>query len=103
LLGVRWLHGTATLDVDFSDAGRNVSEAHPAGLKVDVHGTFESLKLGLLPISELDGNLGAQYRSRNDAELRVDFVTSMTRKGEPIRMPDLDHCPRAAEIHGVLA
>jgi hypothetical protein len=41
---------------------------------------LESLKLGLLPISELHGSLGDQYRSANDAELRVDFVTSMTRR-----------------------
>lgn len=90
LLGVRWLHGTATLDVDFANAGRNVSVALPADLKIDVHGALESLKLGLLPISELDGNLGAQYRSKNDAELRVDFVTSMTPTGEAVRMPDLN-------------
>jgi hypothetical protein len=90
LLGVRWLHGTATMDVDFAHAGRNVSVALPADLKIDVHGALESLKLGLLPISELDGSLGAQYRSKDDAELRVDFVTSMTRKGEPVSMPDLN-------------
>jgi hypothetical protein len=90
LLGVRWLHGTATLDVDFAHAGRNVSVALPANLQIDVHGALESLKLGLLPISELDGSLGAQYRSKDDAELRVDFVTSMTRTGEAVRMPDLN-------------
>ena len=90
LLGVRWLHGTATLDVDFAHAGRNVSVALPADLKIVVHGALESLKLGLLPISELSGNLGAQYRSRDDAELRVDFVTSMTRSGAPVRMPNLN-------------
>ena len=90
LLGVRWLHGTATLDVDFSHAGRNVSVALPADLKIDVHGVLESLKLGLLPISALNGSLGAQYRSKNDAELRVDFVTSMTRTGEAVRIPNLN-------------
>lgn len=90
LLGVRWLHGTATLDVDFAHAGRNVSVALPADLKIDVHGALESLRMGLLPISELDGNLGAQYRSRDDAELRVDFVTSLGRGAAPVRMPNLN-------------
>jgi hypothetical protein len=90
LLGVRWLHGTATLDVDFAHAGRNVSVALPADLKIDVHGALESLKMGLLPISELDGTLGAQYRSRDDAQLRVDFVTSLTRGAAPVHMPDLN-------------
>jgi hypothetical protein len=89
LLGVRWLHGTATLDVDFAHAGRNVSVALPADLKIDVHGALESLKMGLLPISELNGNLGAQYRSSGDAELRVDFVT-MTRSGTPVQMKNLN-------------
>ena len=90
LLGVRWLHGTATLDVDFAHAGRNLSVALPADLKIDVHGALESLKLGLLPISELNGNLGAQYRSKDDSELRVDFVTSMTRSRTPVRMAALN-------------
>ena len=40
LLGVRWQHGTATLDVDFAHAGRNVSVALPADLKIDVHGAL---------------------------------------------------------------
>lgn len=90
LLGVRWLHGTATLDVDFAHAGRNISVALPADLKIDIHGALESLKLGLLPISELSGKLGAQYRSKDDSELRIDFVTSMTRSAAPVRMPNLN-------------
>lgn len=90
LLGVRWLHGTATLDVDFAHAGRNLSVGLPADLKIDVHGALESLKLGLLPISELNGNLGAQYRSKDDVELRVDFVTSMTRSRAPVRISALN-------------
>jgi hypothetical protein len=90
LLGVRWLHGTATLDVDFAHAGRNVSVALPADLTIDVHGALESLQMGLLPISELDGTLGAQYRSKDDAQLRVDFVTSLTRSRTPVRMPELN-------------
>lgn len=45
LRGVRWLHGTATLDVDFAHAGRNFSVALPTDLKIDVHGACESRKL----------------------------------------------------------
>jgi hypothetical protein len=35
LLGVRWSDGATTLDVDFAHAGRNVSMALPAKLRID--------------------------------------------------------------------
>jgi hypothetical protein len=90
LLGVRWSHGSATLDVDFAHAGRNVSVALPADLKIDVHGALESLEMGLLPIQQFDGGTGAQYRNPKDEELRLDFLTSATRKGKPVVMPELN-------------
>ena len=34
LLGVRWADGSATLDVDFAHAGRNVSIALPATMRM---------------------------------------------------------------------
>jgi hypothetical protein len=82
--------GAATLDVDFAHAGRNVSLALPADLKIDVHGALESLEMGLLPIAQFNGKAGAQYRNPKDQELRLDFVTSMTRDGEPVVMPNLN-------------
>lgn len=90
LLGVRWVDGAATLDVDLAYAGRNVSVALPSSLRVDTHGALQSLEMGLLPIRELDGRIGAQYRNPNDAELRVDFLTSLTRSGKLVVMPDLN-------------
>jgi hypothetical protein len=90
LLGVRWHEGAATLDVDFAHAGRNVSLAFPADLRIDVHGALESLEMGLLPIVQFNGRVGAQYRNPADTELRLDFVTSMTRDGLPVTIPDLN-------------
>lgn len=90
MLGVRWRDGAATLDVDFAHAGRNVSVALPADLKIDVHGALESLEMGLLPIAQFDCKAGAQYRNPQDHELRLDFVTSMTRSRKPVSMPDLN-------------
>jgi hypothetical protein len=90
MLGVRWRDGATTLDVDFAHAGRNVSVALPANLKIDVHGGLQSLEMGLLPISQFNGRTGAQYRNPKDQELRLDFVTSMTRTGKPVSMPDLN-------------
>ena len=90
LLGVRWGDGAATLDVDFAHAGRNVSIALPADLRVDVHGALESLEMGLLPITRSDGKAGAQYRNPSDPELRLDFVTSSTRAGRTVLLEDLN-------------
>lgn len=90
MLGIRWMHGSATLDVDFAHAGKNISVALPADLKIDVHGALESLEMGLLPIREFDGGAGAQYRNPKDQELRLDFLTSATRKGGTVVMPELN-------------
>jgi hypothetical protein len=89
LLGVRWTHGDRTLDVDFAHAGRNVSLALPSDVKLSVHDALTSLELGLLPIQELSGNVGAQYRNPRDPELRLDFLTSMTRDGRPVLIEHL--------------
>lgn len=90
LLGIRWSDGTATLDVDFAHAGRNISVALPADLRIDVHDALVSLEMGLLPISQFGGTSGAQYRNPQDQELRLDFVTSATRGGKPVTMKDLN-------------
>lgn len=90
MLGVAWRDGATTLDVDFAHAGRNVSLALPADLRIDVHGALESLEMGLLPISQFNGKAGAQYRNPKDQELRLDFVTSMTRDGQPVVMEELN-------------
>lgn len=90
LLGVRWSEAAATLDVDLAHAGRNVSVALPARLEVNVHGALESLEMGLLPITELSGSIGSQYRNPADEELRVDFLTSRTRGGKPVTVPELN-------------
>ncbi len=90
MLGVRWRDGAATLDVDFAHAGQNVSLALPADIRIDVHGALEALEMGRLPMAQFNGKAGAQYRNPKDQELRLDFVTSMTRDGKPVTMPDLN-------------
>jgi len=90
LLGVRWTDASATLDVDFAHAGRNVSLALPANLRIDDRGALESLEMGLLPIAQFDGKVGAQYRNPTDEELRLDFVTSSTRGQKTVVMRELN-------------
>jgi hypothetical protein len=89
MLGVHWTSGETTLDVDFAHAGRNVSLALPANIKLPVHDALTSLEMGLLPIIELTGKTGAQYRNPNDPELRIDFLTSMTRGAAPVEIEEL--------------
>lgn len=90
LLGVRWRDAASTLDVDLAHAGRNVSVALPSDIDVNVHDALQSLEMGLLPITELDGSIGSQYRNPDDTELRVDFLTSRGRGNKPVKIPALN-------------
>ena len=91
LLGVRWGGADRTLDVDFAHAGRNLSLALPANIRMDLHEALVSLEMGLLPISQFSGEAGAQYRNPRDPELRLDFLTSGHRGGgRPVKLPDLN-------------
>jgi hypothetical protein len=89
LLGVRWTAGERTLDVDFAHAGRNVSIALPANIRLSVHDALTSLELGLLPIQQFSGVAGAQYRNPADPELRLDFVTPKTRLRKTVVLEEL--------------
>jgi len=89
MLGVKWLSSNLTMDVDFAHAGKNVSIALGANVKISVHDALNSLEMGLLPIAEFSGKTGAQYRNPKDPELRLDFVTSQTRDGGPVVLPNL--------------
>lgn len=90
MLGVRWLEGATAPDVDFAHAGRNVSVALPADFRVDVRGALESLEKGRLPLTQFNGQVGAQHRNPADPALRLDFVTPMTRDGSPLVIPGLN-------------
>lgn len=89
MLGVRWRSGDRTQDVDFAHAGRNISVALGADMKLSVHDARTSLEMGLLPITEFSGRTGAQVRNPNDPELRLDFVTPQVRGGGPVIVPEL--------------
>ncbi len=91
LLGVRWSAGEKTLDIDFAHVGKRIALALPSDLHVDVHEALTSLEMGLLPISQFNGKVGAQFRNPADPELRLDFVTPMTRDGGvPPHIPNLN-------------
>ncbi|MDH4395277.1 MAG: GSU2403 family nucleotidyltransferase fold protein [Limnobacter sp.] len=90
MLGVKWQSGNRTMDVDFAHAGKNISVALPANIRIDAHSAIESLEMGFLPINQLNGQVGAQYRNPKDEELRLDFLTSETRAGQPVLISSLN-------------
>jgi hypothetical protein len=82
MLGVSWADGARTQDVDFAHAGKNISIGLPANIEVDIHAAIDSLAMGFLPIQSFKGGSGATYLNPKDPELRLDFLTTMSREGD---------------------
>jgi hypothetical protein len=92
MLGVRWSGSEAsrTQDIDFAHAGKNISLALAANIKVQTHEAIESLEMGFLPITGMAGKTGGAYLIPNEREFRLDFLTTVERGGEvPYEHPDL--------------
>lgn len=81
MLGVRWVDGQRTQDVDFAHAGKSVTIALPADLDIDVPAAIDSLQMGLLPIVQLDGSTGATFMDPKDPDFQIDFLTPLHRGG----------------------
>lgn len=76
-LGVQWGDAYLTMDLDFAHPGKNVTVAFPNLIKVDVRTALESLKMGFLPVHGQ-----ARFRKEDEPDFDVDFLTTMTRKGD---------------------
>ncbi len=59
-----------------------------ATVKVDVHKALESLEMGFLPISTFSGEAGATYLNPKKPELRLDFLTTLHRRGGKAFTPE---------------
>jgi hypothetical protein len=91
VLGVRWNQALRTQDVDLAHPGKSLSLALPATINVNTVEALDSLKLGLLPVTELGGAVGASWLNPRDPEFRLDFLTTLHRAGdEPYRHPQLN-------------
>lgn len=91
LLGVKWFAGGVTTDVDFARAGKNISVALPANVKIDVHAALTTFEQGFIPLVQLGGGAGASYKLSGDPEFQIDFLTSAHRGGdEPIVIANLN-------------
>lgn len=77
IMGVRWLAGAATLDLDFAHAGRNVSLALPENLKLDTRATIESLEMGFIPNQK-----NTSFKKADEPDFDLDFLTSRGRAGD---------------------
>lgn len=82
MLGVHWGDSSLTQDIDFAHAGKNVALALPSNVEVQTHEAIQSLQMGLLPISGLQGKTGATYLVPRDPAFRLDFLTTLHRGGE---------------------
>jgi hypothetical protein len=78
MLGISPSERMQTQDVDFARAGKNISIALPANIKVETRTALESLKMGLIPVSTFTGTEGARYVSPSDPAFMVDFLTAKT-------------------------
>ncbi len=90
MLGIMPEERMQTQDVDFAHAGKNISIALPANIKVETRTALESLEMGLIPISTFSGTEGARYLNPADPAFMVDFLTSrISRKDDPIHIEGL--------------
>lgn len=90
MLGISPMERMQTQDVDFAHAGKNISVALPANIKVETAAAIDSLEMGLLPISSLTGKSGSTYLSPADPAFRLDFLTSRTGNSDaPVQIEGL--------------
>jgi hypothetical protein len=89
MLGVRWIGGWRTNDIDFAHAGKNVSLALAQNAKADVHDAITSLEMGLLPQASLATGPGATYLTAKK-DMRVDLLTTAGREDEVYRFEPLN-------------
>lgn len=75
-LGVCWNSAAQTLDLDSTQAGRNVSVAIPSDVTMDMGSEIEALKMGFVPVKSL-----TTYVKSDERDLQIDFVTCMHRGG----------------------
>ena len=87
LLGVRWSSSTRTQDIDIG-AFKTLEVAVPQAF-TDVPGTLDSLQMGFLPTPGLDPRSPSTSYSIRGKSLRVDLLTTASRRGShaPVYLP----------------
>jgi hypothetical protein len=80
-LGVRWVGGDSTTDLDFAHPGRNLSVALSPDARMDTHSAIESLKMGFVPNSSR-----TTYTKSDQTDFELDFVTRRGRSDAPVHL-----------------
>jgi len=75
-LGLTWQSGQATTDIDFMHAGKGLSIALPATVRIDTHKAIESLQMGFFPVAD-----HAKYIKLDEQDFALDFLTVMGKSG----------------------
>lgn len=94
LLGVQWIGGDRTTDVDVAMPGRNVSIALPDAPHIDLHDALATFEAGFIPTHTFAGGAGPTYSLRGEPDLQIDFLTTLVRGGD---------APRPIEALSVMA
>ncbi|NWG74081.1 MAG: hypothetical protein HXY24_05665 [Rubrivivax sp.] len=90
MLGVRWAAQERTQDIDFAHAGKALALALPADVEVRTDEAIESLGMGFLPVSGLNGRGAGTYLIPAEPDFRLDFLTPRHRgRDEPYVHPRL--------------
>ena len=84
--GVRWTAGAFTRDLDFADAGRNLSIALPSAMKFDGRAAIDSLGMGFIPVQS-----NTTFKKPDEPDFDLEFLTSVGRSGDkPVHLPALN-------------
>jgi hypothetical protein len=79
LLGVRWADSSRTQDLDFAHAGKSMQVALHSDAKLDLGDVIDSLGMGFVPASSLQGMRGGRWVHPKEPGFVLDFLTPMDR------------------------
>lgn len=79
MLGVRWGDTSRTQDLDFAHAGKSMQVALHSDATLDLGDVIESLGMGFVPASSLEGIRGGRWIHPKEPGFVLDFLTPMDR------------------------
>jgi hypothetical protein len=79
MLGVRWGETSRTQDLDFAHAGKSMQVALHSDAKLDLGDVIDSLGMGFVPASSLQGVRGGRWVHPKEPGFVLDFLTPMDR------------------------
>jgi hypothetical protein len=79
MLGVRWGDTSRTQDLDFAHAGKSMQVALHSDAKLDLGDVIDSLGMGFVPASSLQGVRGGRWVHPKEPGFVLDFLTPMDR------------------------